>query len=242
MEIDKYLTVVNRYLRDNGLEKHLAKKADIIEYIEPELTDDLTEQMTRLKCRAETIYYYSLFKETFDTNLTFAPEINDVSIKIFSKFKSILGDVKASKLKQYSGEDLLTATRRYTTLIQDVTFFYNEIHQVDNFLDRIGVFLDGGSIWNHYLNERQKQATMPARLRNNGFTDERQISTAITVKIKNDISSIVRAVQVKLANDGGEFGAGELEYCYTKAYIKHKVWTSRKFTYEGDSFYIKYAI
>ena len=235
--IDKFVNVFNRYLRDKGLE--LVDRDVLAKYIEPVISEDDEIYLERFKCSTETIYYYNLFKRAFDSQITEAPALDDIDFKLMNKFKSIIGDVKKSTLKHHSGEDIVEAARNYNTCVNDRDFFYKEILNVDDFLDRIKVFLVGGSIWSKYLEEKQKDNIVPTRLKNFGFIHERDVSPKYRDEIKNLLAKNLTSKAMSALNDGRiVVNNEEFESAVSFTYIQAKVWTNRKFKYpDGDEYF-----
>ena len=241
--INRTVEIINRFLRDKGIELPVTR-GDLLPYMEPELTDDQQALATKFNCSQRTIYYYELFKYAFDSELTEAPHLSNIRAASMNKFKSLLGDVKISKLKQVNGEEVVIAARRYVTTLLDSTFFYSEILDMETFWDRMGAWMDNGSIWRKYLEEKQKANLMPYRLKNLGFIDERNISQLTKAKLLKTMTSNLVSMSVKNENDRNSPTLSDEDYekCVERAYVRTKIWSNKSHRYpSGGTFKINYT-
>lgn len=234
--------IVNKILSDKGLSDSLISEADVNKYIDD--VDNIESHVERFKCSADSVHYYVMLCRAINNVKNRIPNINNVGVKSFNVFKSAIGDVKGANVNVVVANDIITSAERYSKLLMDDSFFYSECLSLEDFISRYETFLDGGTIWRKYREEKNKDNIMPTFLRNAGFIDEANISKATTEVLLKVMESNILACVIKNKNEGVE-ALSDLDYemSVTKAYKYCKVWTARRFKYpNGGTFKINYNL
>lgn len=197
-----------------------------------------------LKCTQETIYYYRHFQKAFNCAVLSAPDIETISKTNigFKKFKGLLNDKQRQSISFVSGDDIVTAARRYRDAVTDSDFFYNQIFQWHEFMDRYKDWMDGGSMWVKFQNEKTR-SKMPYSLMNMGFIDEHDVPSKKINAIRDEIIKRVTENKYSSKTPPIEEVSTAFERISNEVYNREYIYTNRTITnaVDGSGFKIRYV-